>query len=815
MIKRIAIGLITIAVFAFLCQLIYSKLNEQSTVSLSPVPFFPAEPAAFFQFKDIRQTLRHFTETNMLWSDWTSENKNKELPFLGVVNDILTDSVFNTFFGNGEVFMGLYQIDSNQRWLMVKNIFNPLETHDSKKTIQFSFCNYSEIIPPFMICSNSEILLESFKSNLNITKESLNQSEFSKNMKLSTASAPVSFSINLSNEPDDVKRFFQADQWVQMDLEYNSKEIMLSGVSHQGNKSQLFKPHFSDFTFLKSLKIDLFEELEIPLDSSKFLENRMVLSRINLIDNVQFQSHDVILMDILKMGNLDSFLISDSVVDPLHLNEESFSIEKTIFPELITPYFTNYDFNDKEIFRINNHLIITSPTGKRELIYQLEKLNQQKEEIDYLDVINKSKHPFSYHLLSNQNDLINKINIESSTLISELLVDFCSGLSWNLNRYDDRVYYSAVLYKNEKEKKDKSLLWSINLEHLTWGPFALKNHRTDSRDIIVQDSTNKIHFIGANGKLKWSKQLNGQILGNPYQIDAYKNEKFQILFNTEKSIYAVDVLGNFLESFPINLPFAATNEVVVLDYDQNKNYRLIVALENNKIYNFDLNGMAVIGWETPSIESPIYHPISHFAINGLDYIFSIQKSGEVNLYNRKGELRFQLKAKLDIPIGSDYFIEKSYNIDSTSITFENSQGGISQYLFSKESPILISDSIKNRDDNVCIHLSNNRSFYFCEKNKNSLKIKVGEDQDYHYTVDYPFEILSVNGDRNYIPVYNPKTQEMQLITKKFSLLPTFFRTSDQFCIYDINKDKTDELITILDNEFLICYQIGTTISSSN
>ena len=52
---------------------------------------------------------------------------------------------------------------------------------------------------------------------------------------------------------------------------------------------------------------------------------------------------------------------------------------------------------------------------------------------------------------------------------------------------------------------------------------------------------------------------------------------------------------------------------------------------------------------------------------------------------------------------------------------------------------------------------------------------------------------------------------MQLINKKFSLSKDYFRSSNQFCIIDINRDEIDELVTILDKELLICYQIGQQI----
>ena len=220
--------------------------------------------------------------------------------------------------------------------------------------------------------------MESFKKNMNSPRDSLSKTEFAKNLRFSTSSSPLSFSVNLNNEPDEVKRFFQADEWIQMDLEYNSNEIKLSGVSHEKNKSQLLKPHFSNFSFLKSLKIDLFEEVVIPLDSLLFLEDNKVFSRINLVDNVQFKSHDIILLDVLPIAYLNSFLVSDSSGISFNLNEDVIPIEKTPFPELLSTYFTTYDFGEKELSKVNDFYIISNASGKREFLYQLKKMDQKK-----------------------------------------------------------------------------------------------------------------------------------------------------------------------------------------------------------------------------------------------------------------------------------------------------------------------------------------------------------------------------------------------------------------------------------------------------
>ena len=91
-------------------------------------------------------------------------------------------------------------------------------------------------------------------------------------------------------------------------------------------------------------------------------------------------------------------------------------------------------------------------------------------------------------------------------------------------------------------------MWKLPLKDIVWGPYAVKNHRTNTRDIVVQDSANVLYYIGANGKLKWTKSIESKIKGAPSQIDIYKNNKFQLLFNSNKLIYLIDILGNDVDN---------------------------------------------------------------------------------------------------------------------------------------------------------------------------------------------------------------------------------------------------------------------------
>ena len=61
--------------------------------------------------------------------------------------------------------------------------------------------------------------------------------------------------------------------------------------------------------------------------------------------------------------------------------------------------------------------------------------------------------------------------------------------------------------------------------------------------------------------------------------------------------------------------------------------------------------------------------------------------------------------------------------------------------------------------------------------------------------------------RNYLIVLNETSNEIQLIDSKYNINPNLFRASKMTCIDDINNDNSKELITIINNNILVCYQI--------
>jgi hypothetical protein len=239
---------------------------------------------------------------------------------------------------------------------------------------------------------------------------------------------------------------------------------------------------------------------------------------------------------------------------------------------------------------------------------------------------------------------------------------------------------------------------------------------------MVQDAKFNLYLINNSGRLLWKKPLDGKILGTIEQIDYYRNNKLQYIFNTKNKIYMLDRNGNSVDKYPIALPVTATNGIAVLDYDNNRDYRIFLATSDKRVRLFDKRGNKITGWEFKQTEGTVTQPVQYFRNNSKDYIV-FSDNHKVYILNRRGGIRvkpnkhvvaasnckFYIKNKntskcklitassnaelifIDIPTGRTTiksFIEKTNNFGFTYY----SQNSSSKYVF------MLPDRLKIFDD---------------------------------------------------------------------------------------------------------------------
>lgn len=213
------------------------------------------------------------------------------------------------------------------------------------------------------------------------------------------------------------------------------------------------------------------------------------------------------------------------------------------------------------------------------------------------------------------------------------------GLGVQLSSAQNLVYTSVYANYTPQRDKQPTTIWQSRLDSTIIGkPTLVDNHNTGEKEILVQDNKYNLYLINNMGRVLWKRPLEGPILSEIYQIDFYKNNKLQYIFNTAGRLYLIDRNGNHVAKYPLTLPSPATNGLSLFDYDKNKDYRIFLALSDNRVYLFDKNGNRNPGWSPPQTEGTVTSPVQYFSTGGRDYIvFSDQYRNYI--LDRRGENR--------------------------------------------------------------------------------------------------------------------------------------------------------------------------------
>ena len=141
-----------------------------------------------------------------------------------------------------------------------------------------------------------------------------------------------------------------------------------------------------------------------------------------------------------------------------------------------------------------------------------------------------------------------------------------------------------------------------------------------------------------------------------YQIDFYRNNKLQYLFNTPTKLYLLDRNGNHVAKYPFSLPEKASSGLSVFDYDSNRDYRIFLPLNDRKVYLFDKTGARVPGWNIPQTEGIVSQPVQFFRSSGSDYIIFSDKYRNY-IMDRRGNNRVTPQKSFVRNSKSPFFIE--------------------------------------------------------------------------------------------------------------------------------------------------------------
>lgn len=211
-----------------------------------------------------------------------------------------------------------------------------------------------------------------------------------------------------------------------------------------------------------------------------------------------------------------------------------------------------------------------------------------------------------------------------------------------------KSFYSNVFIKynpNWTESEESSWEAKLDADPLS-SPIFVTNHLNGENEILVQDEDNALYLFNAMGQRLFKAELSEKIISRPMQVDALNNGKLQYIFNTKNFIYLIDRNGKLVSGYPIELSAEAATDLAVFDYDNDKNYRMIIACENKRIYNYNIKGKKISGWKHTKATDPTIHPFKHLSVKGKDYLVTGESNGKIHLLDRRGKNRLKVKKRV-------------------------------------------------------------------------------------------------------------------------------------------------------------------------
>lgn len=334
---------------------------------------------------------------------------------------------------------------------------------------------------------------------------------------------------------------------------------------------------------------------------------------------------------------------------------------------------------------LNGFMIIANSNNSIESFIDFYKsgktldLNQNYK--SFIDNIYQKSNLYLYCNIRNGFNLLNKfLSPELFSYSESQNLDFNNfqALGFQIANIQDNLLTNIYLKYNSGIIEENRSDWKANLDaNIKGQPYIVKNHRENINNIVVFDVDNNMYLFDSKGTRLWKKQISEDIQSSIYLVDFYLNRKYQYLFSTKNYLHLIDLLGRYVEGYPKKLNSQATNELTVLDYENTKNYRLLIAGSDKKIYNYNIKGNEVKGWKKIQSLNIVNTKLQHLIYDKKDYIFVTDKEGIVKILNRVGDERIILKKQFGKSLQSDFYLNRT---NQKGIFLTTNQIGKLQYI---------------------------------------------------------------------------------------------------------------------------------------
>jgi hypothetical protein len=635
-----------------------------------------------------------------------------------------------------------------------------------------------------------------------------------------------------------------------LDIELHTENIVINGFTGfygiQSPEYLEYKEAEKGFSLLQNLPFDpAFFEFQKGADIFDFSEDKEIITKDDFRNNLASQLKEEACFYIKKVGNKFSrgilidlqsgFTTEEFLKENLSMFSKSgnspetnnFSIDNNQFTLYKTSdnFFTKYVKANKDkdrnfpYFAVYNNVLIFSDSQEliRDFIYSNmlgTTLNNSNEFKALSGNVSSSSNVFSYINTPVYFDiLLEKLRPELAVKLkqSKSQLKKFDALSFQSTRSDDLHYFRIFVNYSGKQREGAETVWKRKLDTLSdFKPTIVLNHNNGAKEIMLQDSDQNLYLISNTGNILWKQKLEGSILGEIFQVDYYNNGKLQYFFNTEEKLYLLDRNGNPVEKFPVALREKASAGLSILDYDDNRDWRIPVPSTDRKIYMYDKEGKLVSGWKFKTDDYPVYNPVQHLKLGNKDYLIA-KEEFQIYFLDRRGRKRIKPDQQIQFSNNPVFYDRGEGN---PYIIATDKKGSIYKFYFNEKVELFMENDFSSDHHFMAVDISGDRKkeFIFIDKQT----VLVFDDKknivfkgDLPENIKLPPVIYEFSANDKKIGIVATKSGEIYLYNKDGSQYDGFpLKGSSLFSISSFPglKDRFNLIVSNKDN-FLYNYSV--------
>ncbi len=603
--------------------------------------------------------------------------------------------------------------------------------------------------------------------------------------------------------------------WILVDVNVNQNRISLNGISvakdSVKNFINLFKdtnplanttpalaPRSADavlsYTFDDYSTFALNQQQYLQLDSPK----DSLLNTVEEIGIIYQDGGKTIILNTYGSEKLSEYIGSIKKSETEYQGNQILELNQPEFLNLyLNPLIANYKANFCTI--LENAFIFAE---NKKAIESIINSNKNGSTFEKTDVFASAKDALadesSILFVSTAKGIEQMLDSDFS---KELIEDFRKA-KFNKNTFAAQVvadqgffHTNVVIQQTGRKSKINTVspLFTLQLDaDLATKPQFVINHRTNKKEIVVQDQENNLYLISTQGKVLWKKQLEGQIQGKIHQVDIYKNKRLQLAFTTNNQFLILDRNGKEVNPFTKKFEGGNLNALAVFDYENKKDYRFVVT-QRNKVFMYNNKGSIVGGFKYTQAESPILKAPKHLAIANKDYLVFTLENGDLKILNRIGNIRTRVNGKIDFSQNEVYLYKNKFVLtDKKGVLHQIATNGKSN-----------TTNLRLNADHGIDATSNT----FVYMNDNVLSIR-GKRIELDFGVYSQPKIFYIY-DKIYVGVTDIQNQKVYLFdsqAKPISNFPVF--GSSLIDLTDMENDRKLEVVTQDQKNSIIVYQMN-------